>query len=149
MTRDARLPVINVAPLLSRDADARVQTSREIERACRDLGFFYAIGHGVGADTLAALDAASRRFFALPEARKMEIAMARGGRAWRGYFPIGGELTSGAPDLKQGLYFGEELDAVDARGTCDHGGRGAEPGARRPILSQRLHGAADIIVSNI
>jgi isopenicillin N synthase-like dioxygenase len=115
MTRDGRLPVINVAPLLSRDADARVQTSREIERACRDLGFFYAIGHGVGADTLAALDAASRRFFALPEARKMEIAMARGGRAWRGYFPIGGELTSGAPDLKQGLYFGEELDAADAR----------------------------------
>ena len=45
----------------------------------------------------------------------MEIAMARGGRAWRGYFPIGGELTSGAPDLKQGLYFGEELDAADAR----------------------------------
>ena len=83
MTRDGRLPVINVAPLLSRDADARVQTSREIERACRNLGFFYAIGHGVGADTLAALDAASRRFFALPEARKMEIAMARGGRAWR------------------------------------------------------------------
>ena len=41
MTRDGRLPVINVAPLLSRDADARVQTSRDIERACRDLGFFY------------------------------------------------------------------------------------------------------------
>jgi isopenicillin N synthase-like dioxygenase len=51
----------------------------------------------------------------LPEARKLEIAMARGGRAWRGYFPIGGELTSGMPDLKEGLYFGEELGADDPR----------------------------------
>ena len=33
-----------------------------------------------------------------------------GGRAWRGYFPVGGELTSGRPDLKEGLYFGAELD---------------------------------------
>src|SRR5262249_33897712 len=64
---------------------------------------------------LSALDAASRRFFALPEARKLEIAMAKGGRAWRGYFPVGGELTSGQPDLKQGLYFGEELDERDQR----------------------------------
>lgn len=83
--------------------------------ACRQLGFFYARYHDIGADTLADLDAAARRFFALPEARKMEIAMARGGRAWRGYFPVGGELTSGKPDLKQGLYFGEELDERDPR----------------------------------
>ncbi len=45
----------------------------------------------------------------------MKIAMAQGGRAWRGYFPVGGELTSGEPDLKQGLYFGEELEESDAR----------------------------------
>jgi isopenicillin N synthase-like dioxygenase len=41
--------------------------------------------------------------------------MSRGGRAWRGYFPVGGELTSGRPDLKEGIYFGEELNADDAR----------------------------------
>ena len=55
----------------------------------------------------------------------MEIAMARGGRAWRGFFPVGGELTSGKPDLKQGLYFGEELTADDPRvaaGLPLHGG---------------------------
>jgi isopenicillin N synthase-like dioxygenase len=39
----------------------------------------------------------------------MEIRMARGGRAWRGYFPVGDELTSGQPDLKEGIYFGAEL----------------------------------------
>ncbi len=111
--REQTLPIINVAPLLSGgDASA---VAREIERACRDLGFFYATGHSINADTLAHIDAASRRFFALPEAEKMKIAMARGGRAWRGYFPVGGELTSGKPDRKQGLYFGEELGADDAR----------------------------------
>ena len=35
--------------------------------------------------------------------------MTRGGRAWRGWFPVGGELTSGRPDRKEGIYFGAEL----------------------------------------
>jgi isopenicillin N synthase-like dioxygenase len=35
--------------------------------------------------------------------------MALGGRAWRGYFRVGDELTSGKPDQKEGLYFGAEL----------------------------------------
>jgi isopenicillin N synthase-like dioxygenase len=39
----------------------------------------------------------------------MEIRMSRGGKAWRGYFPVGDELTSGQPDLKEGVYFGAEL----------------------------------------
>ena len=32
-----------------------------------------------------------------------------GGTAWRGWFPLGGELTSGVPDRKEGYYFGAEL----------------------------------------
>jgi hypothetical protein len=38
--------------------------------------------------------------------------MQLGGRAWRGYFPVGGELTSGRPDLKEGIYFGAEYPAT-------------------------------------
>ena len=48
--------------------------------------------------------------------------MRHGGRAWRGWFPVGGELTSGKPDMKEGIYFGEELGGDDrrvARGTSD------------------------------
>lgn len=113
--RDHGLPIINVSPLCGDDRAARAAVAAEIGAACRDLGFFYATGHAIGADTLQHLDRASRRFFALPEDEKMKIAMAKGGRAWRGYFPVGGELTSGKPDRKQGLYFGEELGADDAR----------------------------------
>ncbi len=105
----ATLPVIDIAPLFARDGAARAAVAKRIEAACRDSGFFYASGHGVSDDVLARLDGASRRFFALPRAAKEKIAMERGGAAWRGWFPLEGELTSGRPDQKEGLYLGTEL----------------------------------------
>jgi isopenicillin N synthase-like dioxygenase len=42
---------------------------------------------------------------------KRRIDMSRGGRAWRGYFSVGDELTSGLPDIKEGIYFGRELSS--------------------------------------
>jgi isopenicillin N synthase-like dioxygenase len=102
MSATPSLPVIDIS--LPGDGPARA-----IEAACRDTGFFYVTGHGIPPKLLADLDAAGRAFFALPEAEKMRISMDRGGRAWRGYFPVGGELTSGRPDLKEGIYFGTEL----------------------------------------
>ena len=107
-----RLPVIDVAPLFGRDGMLRRKVADAIGRACRDNAFFSATGHGVDPSRL---DAAARIFFALPESEKMEIAMAKGGRAWRGYFPVGGELTSGKPDRKEGIYFGSELGESDPR----------------------------------
>ena len=109
------LPVVDVSTLVGRPGPPVRQVARDIERACRDSGFFYVVGHGVPAGLLSRLDTASRRFFALPVADKMEIAMRHGGAAWRGYFPVGAELTSGRPDRKEGLYFGVELDADDPR----------------------------------
>ncbi|MDJ0947261.1 MAG: 2-oxoglutarate and iron-dependent oxygenase domain-containing protein [Kiloniellales bacterium] len=108
MTETA-LPVIDMAPLFGSDDAARAEIARAIRAACRDSGFFYVAGHGVGAEVLARLEAESRDFFARPTVEKMEIAMARGGPAWRGFFPVGAELTSGRPDIKEGLYFGSEL----------------------------------------
>ena len=117
------LPVIDVSSLVAGD-DRIGDVAVEIDRACRDFGFFYVEGHGVDEDLQQDMDAAARAFFALPEADKAEIAMARGGRAWRGWFPFEGELTSGRADRKEGIYFGEELpedDARVARGTPLHG----------------------------
>ncbi len=115
MNAQRELPVIDIAPLHVGAAGDRARVARRIDAACRDTGFFYITGHGVPPDTIARLDAAARAFFDLPEDEKMKIAMARGGRAWRGFFPVGGELTSGKPDLKEGVYFGTELDATDPR----------------------------------
>lgn len=103
------LPIVDLASFVAGDPRGRDAVARQIAAACREAGFFYVVGHGVAPALLMRLAAASREFFALPVTEKMEIAMARGGRAWRGYFPVGGELTSGVPDAKEGLYFGTEL----------------------------------------
>ncbi|HZM76033.1 MAG TPA: 2-oxoglutarate and iron-dependent oxygenase domain-containing protein [Candidatus Limnocylindrales bacterium] len=97
------LPVID----LSRPLD---EVASEVEKACTASGFFYVRNHRVPKERFEELDGTARRFFALPEPEKMEIAMARAGKAWRGFFPVGAELTSGRPDLKEGLYFGAESD---------------------------------------
>lgn len=109
------LPVIDIAHLFTDRADARAGVAEQIQRACRDSGFFYIEGHGIGQQMLDDLEEFSRRFFDLPLERKMSIAMANGGVAWRGFFPVGGELTSGRADIKEGLYFGSELSAKHPR----------------------------------
>ena len=109
----ATLPVVDLGPLLS--GGRTEETAAAIGEACRTFGFFYAAGHGVDPALERRLEEASRRFFALPLADKLEIRMERGGRAWRGYFQVGGELTSGQPDRKEGLYFGLELGDDDRR----------------------------------
>lgn len=105
-----RVPVIDIAALVARKP-GQAAVATEIGRACRDTGFFYVVGHGVDPTLCDALGEHSRRFFALPDTRKARIRMELGGRAWRGWFPLGGELTSGVPDDKEGLYFGAELAA--------------------------------------
>jgi len=109
------LPVVDVSPLVTPGPADLTAVARQIEAACREHGFFYVAGHGVPPDLLSRLAKACTAFFALSQTEKMEIAMARGGLAWRGYFPLGAELTSGRPDLKEGLYFGAELGEDDPR----------------------------------
>ena len=104
----SNLPIIDVAPLAARAGD-RSGVAGQIARACRESGFFYIVGHGVDERLQLRLEDLSRKFFAQDLAAKLDIRMEKGGRAWRGYFPVGGELTSGKPDLKEGLYFGAEL----------------------------------------
>jgi isopenicillin N synthase-like dioxygenase len=101
------IPVIDVAALVTGKGD-RGEVATAIGRACRESGFFYVVGHGVDEPLQRRLEATSRVFFSQDLETKLAIGMSRGGRAWRGYFPVGGELTSGKPDLKEGVYFGAE-----------------------------------------
>jgi isopenicillin N synthase-like dioxygenase len=102
------IPIIDVSPLI--DAADPGEVADQIGRACRDSGFFYIIGHGVDVELMQRLENHSREFFEWTVERKLDIRMEKGGLAWRGYFPVGNELTSGQPDQKEGLYFGSELD---------------------------------------
>src|SRR3954469_23588255 len=112
MTAISSVPVIDVSPLLDDpafDGQPSRQAAQAIDEACRSLGFFCVAGYGVPTSLLASLDSLARQFFALAEDEKARVAMAHGGPAWRGWFPLGGELTSGVPDGKEGYYFGAEL----------------------------------------
>ena len=97
------IPVIDISSLVS---DNRLDTvANQIRQACCGTGFFYIVEHGVDKGLQNRLEQLSRQFFALDLETKMQIRMALGGRAWRRDFPVGGELTDGKPDLKEGIYF--------------------------------------------
>ncbi|MGH8593773.1 MAG: isopenicillin N synthase family dioxygenase [Gammaproteobacteria bacterium] len=133
-----RLPVIDIRPLIG-PSKGRDRVAAQIGRACREQGFFYIIGHRVDGSLQQRLERLSREFFAQDIDKKLEISMALGGRAWRGYFPLGGELTSGQPDRKEGLYFGAELaddHPLVVAGTPMHG-RNLFP-AQIPLLRETV-----------
>lgn len=98
---------MSILPIIDLQAPAAT-VARQIHAACIAHGFFYIVGHGIDVGLCQRLDQLSADFFDLPEIRKAEYAMALGGRAWRGWFPLGDELTSGRRDWKQGLYLGSE-----------------------------------------
>lgn len=111
------LPIVDVSALVADNPTEQSLkiTAQAINEACQNWGFFYIVNHGVSEKLQEQLEILSKKFFALPEEQKMAIPMSAGGRAWRGYFPVGGELTSGKPDLKEGYYFGTELPSTDPR----------------------------------
>lgn len=111
---ESTLPIIDVHALAAGAGDRNAVASR-IGRACLDMGFFYIKGHGIDEALQERLEQLSRQFFEQDLETKLELRMERAGRAWRGYFPVGDELTSGKPDLKEGLYFGAELGPDDPR----------------------------------
>jgi len=76
---------------------------------------FLIVGHGVQIELRSRLERAAAAFFGRPEREKRRIAMSLGGAAWRGWFQVGDELTSGVPDGKEGIYFGIELPPDEPR----------------------------------
>jgi len=120
------LPVIDIA---STSAPA------QIDAACREFGFFAIRNHGVSDELREAVLRVSIEFFGRSEDEKAHVALALGGPAWRGWFPLGGELTSGVPDLKEGYYFGRDLPA-ETRPM--HGANiwPSEPALLRPLVMQ-------------
>ena len=106
------LALIDVGPLLVDPTSPESRrVAQAIDHACRNVGFFRIVGHGIAPTLVHELMSAADAFFGQPEETKAAISMSKAGAAWRGWFPVGGELTSGKPDRKEGLYFGQEHGA--------------------------------------
>ncbi len=109
------IPVIDIGPLLSGDAKARAGIAAQIGAACRNIGFFYIVNHGVEAALVDAVFAEAKRFFEQSAAAKAGIAIEQS-NFHRGYFKMGGENLDPAKqkadgDLKEGIKIGRDLGA--------------------------------------
>lgn len=106
----AQIPVIDVLPL--RGGPGRAEMVAAIGQACREIGFFYAVGHGVDEARIASVYAQAKRFFDLPVAEKEKIAIERSA-CHRGWFRLGSEnldpAKQAAGDFKEGLKIGRDL----------------------------------------
>jgi isopenicillin N synthase-like dioxygenase len=78
------VPVVDVSPWVevgAYDDDDRARVARELDDACRSVGFVQILGHGVPDAAVAGLAAAMDDFFALPLADKLALKVP----ANRGY----------------------------------------------------------------
>jgi isopenicillin N synthase-like dioxygenase len=107
------VPVIDIEPLRSGDLAGRQAVARSIGAACKDIGFFAVVNHGVPADLVARTFDVCRRFFALPVEDKAHIAIEQS-PCHRGWFAVGGENLDPAKqqyagDFKEGIKIGQDL----------------------------------------
>src|SRR5438034_123611 len=108
-----QIPAIDFRAFLRGTAADRKKVAIQIGEACRNIGFFYLINHGIAEELIARGFAEAKRFFALPLERKREIAIEKS-PCHRGYFGLGGENLDPkkqrySGDLKEGIKIGRDL----------------------------------------
>lgn len=103
---------------------ASSQVAKALNSACREVGFFYVVNHGVSPELIASTLKAMRDFFATPTAVKQAVAMKASERGIRGYFGLGEEdllnkdgLSRSSPsaigDWKEGFDCGRKVSELE------------------------------------
>ena len=115
------VPRVDVSPLLAARRDSAVwrECVRELRSVGHNIGFFYAVNHGVPDSLAAEVMRQSAAFFALPAAAKHQLHISMSPR-YRGYSGVGAEHTNGEPDLKETLDLGLERRPAPAHVVAAH-----------------------------
>jgi isopenicillin N synthase-like dioxygenase len=100
MKTENPVPVIEFSRFADGGTDAAAV--REIDRACRESGFFYLQGHGIDRAALDEVWAQARWFFSLPPEARQRVARSETNS--RGYYDR--ELTKNVRDMKEVFDFG-------------------------------------------
>lgn len=105
------LPVIDIQPLLShsttttssssRNSRDQIRVAEQLHNACKDVGFFY-ITNAMDPAIADAVRLQARRFFELPDSIKNQIRLSPETH-YRGYQPIGTNVTQNKRDMHEGL----------------------------------------------
>ena len=112
------VPIIDMSSSISGDDAARRALAAEIDRACRDIGFFTIVRHGIDEALIERVKDFSASFFALPAAEKSKYKGAPGVKGIRGYRGVGDESLSyslgraAPPDYKETFRVGR-VDVPD------------------------------------
>lgn len=106
------IPIVDIAPLVARDAAGSAGAGAAMREASERIGFFYVAGHGVPDALTASLFSTAAEFFALPDEEKTAVAVNRRHRGWIGH---GGAKMYGTAraDLKESFVWGLELPETD------------------------------------
>src|SRR5580704_7592971 len=81
----SQIPVIDFGPYFAGEPGALDKLAGEVGHACENIGFFYALNHGVDEALIDRAFAASRRFHALPMAEKLALRLNENNI---GYLPV-------------------------------------------------------------
>src|SRR5580704_17866896 len=81
----SQIPVIDLGPYFAGEQAAMERLAPQVRHACENIGFFYALNHGVDEALIDRAFAASRRFHALPMAEKLALRLNENNI---GYLPV-------------------------------------------------------------
>lgn len=99
------LPILDLARYFNpAERDAFLD---QLRTSARDIGFFYLINHGVNDELQRAVQHEARRFFALSDDQKQQVAMIHSPH-FRGYNRAASEITRGKPDWREQFDIGAE-----------------------------------------
>ncbi|KAG6392893.1 hypothetical protein SASPL_147121 [Salvia splendens] len=106
------IPLIDISPLVEKwddpnpIRDERVaEVVQQLDKACREAGFFYVKGHGIPDSVLKEIRSISRQFFDLPYEEKLKIKLSPA-TGYRGYQQVGENITKGVPDMHEAIDVG-------------------------------------------
>ncbi|KAL4789572.1 hypothetical protein BDV19DRAFT_394946 [Aspergillus venezuelensis] len=83
-----KIPVIDAARIWSEDVNDRKAVAEEVRAASREIGFFYLVNHGINSSYSVETFEQAKRFFALPEEKKMEVFTGLVPNEYVGFHPM-------------------------------------------------------------
>ena len=126
------LPIIDLGSSGEGDRASLKRIATEVGAACRDVGFFYVVDHGVAPALMAQAFVQSHAFFALPvaEKRKLAIESIGGNRGYSGLLHEALDPARG-PDMKEAFNVGLDLAVDDPECPRDCPSARSTPGPAR------------------
>ena len=132
------VPIIDLAPYFEGTATGKSAVARQVEEACRSIGFLVITNHRIPAELTEKVSRTSRAFFALPLEEKRKVDRPRPD-AVRGFSAVGEEglsysLEEQAPgDLKESFSIGPSNVPDDDYHRGPAAGAHFEPNAWPPV----------------